>query len=214
MTATAGPEGQRGTAAPDAEEVSYLTDVAAEVADEELIRSPSGRLVPDVPLDRALGALTRPHRRPRNAEPAPRWVGVLLGVLAVLFVPYIVQLALELPDRAQAVHYAAAWVGLDVMELLALAATAWFAWTRSTWVAMAATSAATLIVCDAWFDTVTARGDRFVAALGEALLVELPMAAFCLWIARHAEVVADRATRQLLRRSARQAERIQDLTER
>ena len=194
-----------------AEVVSHLADVADETAAPGLIRSPSGRMVPEVPLDRPLGPWLRPFRRPQNAEPAPRWIGLFLGALAVLFVPYIVVLAYNLPDRTHVQHYAAAWVGLDVMELLALAVTAWFAWTRSTWIAMSATCAATLIVCDAWFDAVTARGDQVVVSVLEAVFIELPMAGFCLWIARHAEVVADRATRLLLRRSTRQAEVVADL---
>jgi hypothetical protein len=179
---------------------------------EELERMPAGRLAAAVPLTAIIGEGIKPFHRNANSEPSPRWVGIFLGVCAVLFVPYIVQLGLQLPARVRTDHYRAAWVGLDVMELLALGATAWFAWTRSTWIAISAAMATAFLVTDAWFDTVTAHSmnDR-VLAIVEAVLVELPMAAFCLWIARHAEVVADRATRLLLRRSARQARRIQEL---
>jgi Ca2+/H+ antiporter len=151
----------------------------------------------------------RPFRRGTEDAPAPRWVGVLLGVCAVLFVPYIVALAFTLPSHARAAHYDAAWVGLDVFELLTLGATAWCAWTRSTWIALTATAAATLLVCDAWFDVVTSHaGEHRVLAIAAAVLVELPLATFCLWVARHAERVQERATTTLLRRSARQAEQL------
>jgi hypothetical protein len=44
----------------------------------------------------------------------------------------------------------------------------------------------TLLVCDAWFDVLTSHGTGNVAqALAEALLLELPLAALCFWIARN-----------------------------
>lgn len=137
------------------------------------------------------------------AEPSPRWLGAVLGAGCVLFVPYIAVLASNLPDHARAAHYDAAWVGLDVFELVALVTTAWLIWTRSAWVALPATAAATLLLCDAWFDVVTAYGARHVTvAVISAVLVELPLAALCVWIARHAEVVRERATRTPPRREA------------
>ncbi|HEY5335109.1 MAG TPA: hypothetical protein VIJ71_03700, partial [Mycobacteriales bacterium] len=91
----------------------------------------------------------------------------------------------------------------------ALAATAWCAWARSTWIALTATAAATLLVCDAWFDVVTSENGRHrMLAVAAAVVFELPLAAFCVWIARHAELVHERATIMLLRRSTRQAERL------
>ncbi|HEX7353986.1 MAG TPA: hypothetical protein VF288_04040 [Mycobacteriales bacterium] len=151
----------------------------------------------------------QPYRHGAGYEPAPRWVAVLFGLGSLLFVPYIVALAFLLPSHARAAHYDAAWVGLDVFELVALAATAWCAWTRSTWIALTATAAATLLLCDAWFDVVTAhaRAQRALA-IASAVLVELPVAAVCVWIARHAEVVHERVTMMLWRRTARQAERL------
>jgi hypothetical protein len=180
------------------------------VADAEQLRvpTPSGHMITPIPLTAPVPFLRRPFRRTSNTEPAPRWVGVFLGVCAVLFVPYIVVLAFTLPSHARAAHYDAAWVGLDVFELVALAATAWCAWTRSTWIALTSTAAATFLLCDAWFDVVTSQGEHRSLAILAAVVVELPFAAFCLWIARHAERVHERATIMLLRRSARQAERL------
>lgn len=185
----------------------YVDDVAD--AEQLHVPTPSGRMAAPIPLTAPIPFLRRPFRRTRNNEPAPRWVGVFLGVCAVLFVPYIVVLAFTLPSHARAAHYDAAWVGLDVFELVALGATAWCAWTRSTWISLTSTAAATLLLCDAWFDVVTSEGGRRrLLALLSAVIVELPFAAFCLWIARHAELVHERATIMLLRRSARQAERL------
>ncbi len=42
----------------------------------------------------------------------------------------------------------------------------------------------TLLVCDAWFDILTSRGTSdIVQAILSALLVELPLAVLCFWIA-------------------------------
>ena len=51
--------------------------------------------------------------------------------------------------------------------------------------------AGTLLLCDAWFDTLTSRsGTEFAWAAVEALVAELPLATFCFWIAFDAEAVA------------------------
>jgi hypothetical protein len=59
---------------------------------------------------------------------------------------------------------------------------------RATWASSAAAVATTLLLCDAWFDNVLARGlaERIEAGL-EAALVEVPLALVCLWLARHCE---------------------------
>jgi hypothetical protein len=111
-------------------------------------------------------------------------------VLAVLLVPWIVYLGLELPERTTSAHWDIAWVGFDAMEFAALAVTGWAAYLRSTWVEVAATASAVLLLVDAWFDVTTANGGwnlAQAAALG--IGIELPLAALSLWLARHAELV-------------------------
>ena len=163
--------------------------------------------LPDLPLDAPLAGLPGPHRRPEPVAPAPRWVGPLYIALAVLLVPWTVYLSLVLPERTTSGHWDVAWVGFDVMEFIALAATAWFALRRSTWVEVAATASAVLLCADAWFDVTTATGKGDMAqAIAQAVVVELPLAGLSLWIARHAETVNETATRWLLARTGRQAE--------
>jgi hypothetical protein len=54
-----------------------------------------------------------------------------------------------------------------------------------------ASIAGTLLLCDAWFDTLTSQpGSELAWAAVEALIAELPLAAFCFWIAFDAEAVA------------------------
>lgn len=53
---------------------------------------------------------------------------------------------------------------------------------------VAASVTGTLLVCDAWFDAVTARpGGELVEAALRAALAELPVAALRFWLARDAE---------------------------
>ncbi len=60
-------------------------------------------------------------------------------------------------------------------------------------------SRAGLLVCDAWFDVLTARhGGELVEATLEAGLVELPLAALCFWLATDTERTLVRAVRETL----------------
>ena len=128
----------------------------------------------------------------------PRWVGPLFLLLAAGLVPWVVFLAATLPRRAEAEHYRLAWVGFDLGMLAMLAALGWLAVQRSRWTESLASSAATLLVVDAWFDVVTAnsRQDLIVAAASAAIF-ELPLAVVCVWLARNAERVRRRGVRKL-----------------
>lgn len=123
----------------------------------------------------------------------PSWTAPVYLVLAVLLIPWIVYLGLALPERATSSHWDVAWVGFDAMEFVALASTGWLAYRRSTWVEMAATAAAVMLVVDAWFDVTTANGGwNLVQAVGLGVGIELPLAAVSLGIARHVELVRRR----------------------
>ena len=63
---------------------------------------------------------------------------------------------------------------------------------RSPLVTIVASVAGTALLCDAWFDLVTARpGREFYSALLFALVAELPLAALCFWIAFEVGEVVD-----------------------
>ena len=125
---------------------------------------------------------------------APRWAAPFYLVLAVLLIPWIVYLGLELPERATSSHWDIAWVGFDAMEFAALALTGWFAYIRSTWIEVAATAAAVMLLVDAWFDVTTANGSwNMTQAVILGVMIELPLAGLSLWLARHAELVRRRS---------------------
>jgi hypothetical protein len=119
---------------------------------------------------------------------APDWVVPLFALAGLVLVPWIIVLVVALPSAHRAAHWDIAWAGFDVVLALLLLAVALAAWRRSPWLEGAATATATLLFVDAWFDVLTSstRAEFFVA-LGEAAVVELPLAGVCLLLARAAE---------------------------
>jgi hypothetical protein len=111
----------------------------------------------------------------------------LLGVLitaALLEAAWVVYIAIRLPRHYSANHWDLAWVGLDVAQVLMVLLAAWAAWRRRALLIIFATSAATLLVLDAWFDVTTARGGDFEVSLVLALVFEIPFAIGLLWVTR------------------------------
>jgi hypothetical protein len=116
-------------------------------------------------------------------------VNRLIAGAIVVFVSglagWAIFLALTLPGSHQARHWDAAWVGFDAGLIVALGVTAWAAWFRRQILVVAALVAATLLVCDAWFDVTTSLGTGDQAlTIVTALLAELPLAGILFWIAR------------------------------
>jgi hypothetical protein len=133
-------------------------------------------------------AHTPTHLRERVRDRALDWIGVLFAAAALVLVPWVVFLARDLPSDHRSAHWDVAWAGFDVALALLLVGVATAAWRRSPWLEGAATAAATLLFVDAWFDILTAstRSEVIMAVL-EAALVELPIAVFCLLLARSVE---------------------------
>jgi hypothetical protein len=72
-----------------------------------------------------------------------------------------------------------AWTGFDVLEIFALAATAYYAWRGRQALIAYAIAAATLLVCDAWFDITLDLGTPGIwTSLASAVFIELPLAYF------------------------------------
>jgi len=114
-----------------------------------------------------------------------------MGGVAIGLLPWTVYLSVTLPPKHESVHWDIVWPGLDVGIALAVAATVVGLVRLSPNLPIFASTAGTLLLCDAWFDTLTSRpGTEFAWAAVEALVAELPLAAFCFWIAFDAESVA------------------------
>jgi hypothetical protein len=120
---------------------------------------------------------------PRAAVPGVRrryrMEHVLIGCgLALL--PWLFVLAGTLPGTAVATHWNTAWVGLDALEALGLIATGLLAVRAHPLHALTASATATLLVVDAWFDTMTAApGEDRISALAMTFGAELPLATVC-----------------------------------
>ena len=118
------------------------------------------------------------------AEIVLRWAGWGLLFVAALLLPWIVVLGITLPTTVSARHWSLAWIGLDVMEIAALAVTGWLVLRRDIRVTIAAGAAVAFLCADAWFDIATAQPSwDFMQATVLAALVELPLAAICCAIA-------------------------------
>ena len=128
----------------------------------------------------------------RNEPEVSRWVAPVFIFCSVVLIPWIIYLGFSLPARQVSRHYGAAWVGFDVFELIALGATGYFALRRSRYLALASASAATLLVCDAWFDLLTSPRRQMLESVVLAVVIELPLAGVCAWLSYHTERLADR----------------------
>jgi len=127
-------------------------------------------------------------------QPA-RWVVPLFALSGIVLVPWIIFLVSSLPSTHAAAHWDIAWAGFDVVLALLLLGVAVSARRRSPWLEGVATAAAALLVVDAWFDILTSSTHvELAVAIGEAVLVELPLAALCVLLARDAERVLRRGT--------------------
>ena len=127
--------------------------------------------------------MTRLARASSTIVPVPlarriRRRRLALNFTAVLvLLPWIVYLAVQLPDHYVARNWATAWVGFDVLLLAMFALTAVLGLLRRQLLVLAAFGTGVLLICDAWFDVMTASpSDRWFSA-ASAVFVELPFAA-------------------------------------
>jgi hypothetical protein len=110
---------------------------------------------------------------------------VAIIICCVALAAWIGILAATLPRYYRAGGWRGAWVGFDLAELAAFLVTGWAAWRRRQILIMCLVVLATLLCCDAWFDVVLdARTKGFLLSLLSAVLIELPLAAVAILLAR------------------------------
>jgi len=106
-------------------------------------------------------------------------------VMGLALIPWTAYLAVTLPKRQIDTHYRGAWVGFDLLLVMSIVLTAYYAFRMDDRVQLPAMATATLLLVDAWFDVMTAGGrTATLEALLMALLVEVPAALFSLFLAR------------------------------
>ena len=159
-----------------------------------------------------LDNLVAPAAEPENAVLVDqsrliRWVGPMFALFSVVLVPWIVYIALSLPSRRLSPNYDIAWAGFDVLLASGLASSAYFALRRSRYLSAASAATAALLVVDAWFDCMTTPGSDRWRSITFCFLVELPLAAVCLWLSYHTEQIGERRILILQRRLGRSRRR-------
>jgi hypothetical protein len=128
-----------------------------------------------------------PPNRGSRVRPHPlQHHGVLLTAVAgAALVPWIALLATSLPMRHAAHHWRITWVGFDVALAGLFLAAALAGRRRSEAFPDLLVAAGVVLVCDAWFDVITASTTHELMVSGaEALAAELPIALTCFALAR------------------------------
>ncbi len=184
-------------AAPSSEPSQSAAGDALRDADEVL-------RAPDELVDK-IDSLVQPADEPENAvlvddSRIVRWTGPLFAMFSLILLPWTIYLGESLPSRQLSPHYDVAWAGFDVILLIGLATTAYFALRRSRYLAVSASATAALLVVDAWFDVMTTPANQVAESIVLAAVVELPLAAVCLWLSLHTEQLAERRITLLLAR--------------
>jgi hypothetical protein len=136
-------------------------------------------------LMHALAVLDMPRLTTAGSNQRRRWFLVGTIVCCVVLAAWIGVLAVTLPKYYRAGDWRGAWVGFDLAELAAFAATAWAAWRGRQVLIMCLLVLATLLLADAWFDvTLDVRTSGFLYSLLSALLIEIPLAVAAIVAAR------------------------------
>ena len=99
-------------------------------------------------------------------------VGAIVGLI-----PWTIYLAITLPDKYIAHNWPATWVGFDILLLAFMAATAVLGLLRRQLLVLTAFTTGILLICDAWFDVMTAAPSDMWLSILTATLGELPLAA-------------------------------------
>ena len=106
---------------------------------------------------------------------------IRLGIMiagSIAMIPWLVYLYVKLPDRYVAHTWTVTWVGFDVLLVGFMLATAVLGYLRRQLLMLAAFTSGVLLICDAWFDLMTAGPKDLGLSLVTALLIEVPLAIF------------------------------------
>jgi hypothetical protein len=115
---------------------------------------------------------------PRVARRMRRTRLTLMTGGSIALIPWIVYLGFSLPANYDAQNWPATWMGFDCLLVAFMAATAVLGWLRRQLVLLMAFTTGVLLICDAWFDILTAGVGRNLAVpMLTAALGNLPLAA-------------------------------------
>ena len=104
-------------------------------------------------------------------------LGLMIGG-SIAMIPWLVYLSVTLPGNYVAHNWPVTWVGFDILLVGFMLATAVLGYLRRQLLVFAAFTSGVLLICDAWFDLMTAGPKDIWLALVTALLIEVPLAIF------------------------------------
>ncbi|SHU87318.1 Uncharacterised protein [Mycobacteroides abscessus subsp. bolletii] len=102
-------------------------------------------------------------------------LGLMIGG-SIALIPWITYLAFTLPENYVAQRWTATWVGFDMLVVTFMIATAALALLRRQLLVLTAFATGVLLICDAWFDVMTAGPAEVRWAILTAVAAELPVA--------------------------------------
>jgi hypothetical protein len=97
---------------------------------------------------------------------------------SIAMIPWVAYLYVTLPDRYEAHNWTVTWVGFDILLVGFMMATAVLGYLRRQLLMLAAFTSGVLLICDAWFDLMTAGPKDLWLSVTTALLIEVPLAIF------------------------------------
>jgi len=96
---------------------------------------------------------------------------------AIGLIPWLIYLAATLPANYVAHNWPATWIGFDCVLIAFMVATAVLGWLRRELVILPGFTTGVLLICDAWFDVMTAAPGQVWMSVLTAALINLPLAA-------------------------------------
>jgi hypothetical protein len=114
---------------------------------------------------------------PSDTGAGHRWIVRFLAFCCIGLIPWTIGLALTLPRTYLVKNWPFAWTGFDLVLLTCLGITAWSLWKQRQAAIPVSMITCVLLLCDAWFDIVTAHGGHcLMVSVGTAVFAELPIA--------------------------------------
>jgi hypothetical protein len=104
-------------------------------------------------------------------------LGLMIGC-SIALIPWIGYLSLTLPENYVAHNWPATWVVFDLLLAAFMLATAVLGYLRRQLLVLAAFTSGVLLICDAWFDLMTAGPNDVWLSVITTLGIEVPLAVF------------------------------------
>lgn len=102
-------------------------------------------------------------------------LSLIVGGLIVM-IPWIGYLAVTLPQKYVAHNWPVTWIGFDILLLGFMAATAVLGFLRRQLIVLTGFTTGVLLICDGWFDLMTAKPEDAAVSVVTAMLIQAPMA--------------------------------------